>query len=49
MPACLFVPLSQKLVTLRELQEYYSVEDCLTLWEMAKVNDYNARLWSEMK
>lgn len=49
LPSCISVPLTQQMATLHEMQEVYSVEDAITLWELIRVNNYNARLWSEIK
>lgn len=49
MPACIGVPVSRKLATLHEFQTVYSVRDALDLWELVKVDDYNAHLWSKLK
>lgn len=49
LPACIGVPVSRRLATLHEMQTVYSVRDALDLWELARIDDYNARLWSQLK
>ncbi len=35
--------ISQKMVTLRELQEYYTYDDCLTMHDIITTDYYNKR------
>ena len=35
--------MSQKMVTLRELQEYYTYEDCLSMYDIIMTDYYNKR------
>lgn len=47
--ACIYVPVTQRYATLHEMQTVYSLEDAVTLWEVIRLADHNARLWSELK
>lgn len=49
LPACMAVPISRHLATLHEFQTVYSVRDALDMWELVRVDDYNAYLWSKVE
>lgn len=41
------MPIAKKMATLRELQEYYSMDDVINLCEIATVDSYNERILND--
>lgn len=44
---CVALPITKGLATLREMQEFYNLEDAWDMLEIISINHYNERLWGK--